>query len=438
MSVRTNWVESRFALLNGAPTFLTLAERGDDAPARGALALPAAWKTSVTSLAAGRPAEAHRYRADDFDKLVDSPILAGNPAVHASRSTASRTCSSTRAKPACSTASARPPTSPGSSPSTSAFWGGLPYEHYVFFNVLTEAGGGLEHKNSTVLMASRWATRTRRAYLSWLTLAAHEYFHAWNVKRLRPVELGPFDYEHENPTTGLWVAEGFTAYYEHLMVRRAGLTTDAELIDGVGADIRELQTTPGRLAQPVETASFDAWIKYYRPDENTPNTAISYYTKGAVLGFLLDAKIRKATNGAKSLDDVMRLAYSRYSGAKGFTEAEFKARRRTRWPASDFGAWWTSVLQTTDELDYDRGARLVRPALQAGRSVARRRSGQGLARRDDAERRRPAGRDAGAARHAGAPGRRQRRRRDPGHRRLPRARRRARPPARAVHARAAR
>ena len=105
------------------------------------------------------------------------------------------------------------------------FWGGLPYERYVFINVLSEAGGGLEHKNSTVLMASRWATSTRRAYVNWLTLASHEHFHAWNVKRLRPVELGPFDYERENPTTSLWIAEGFTAYYEHLMVRRAGLTT---------------------------------------------------------------------------------------------------------------------------------------------------------------------------------------------------------------------
>jgi predicted metalloprotease with PDZ domain len=136
------------------------------------------------------------------------------------------------------------------------------------------------------------------------------------------------------------------------MVRRAGLTTDTELIDGIGSDIRDLQTTPGRLAQPVETASLDAWIKYYRPDENTPNTAVSYYTKGAVIGFLLDTRIRTATEGAKSLDDVLRLAYQRYSGDKGFTDAEFRQVVHDV-AGRDFGAWWHSVLRTTDELRYD-------------------------------------------------------------------------------------
>ena len=351
MSVRTNWIESRFALLNGAPTFLTLAERGVTRPHVVALSLPAAWKTSVTSLApvAGEP---HRYQAASYDELVDSPILAGNPTVHRF---------DVGGKPHVLANEGEAGVFDGKRAAADVarivaeherFWGSLPYERYAFINVLSEAGGGLEHKNSTVLMASRWATSTRRAYVNWLTLASHEHFHAWNVKRLRPVELGPFDYERENPTTSLWMVEGFTAYYEHVMVRRAGLTTDAEMIDKITADIRDLQTTPGRLAQAVETASLDAWIKYYRTDENTPNTAISYYTKGAVIAFVLDAKIRKATNGAKSLDDVMRLAYSRYAGAKGFTEAEFKGAVHEV-AGRDFGAWWTSVLQTTDELNYD-------------------------------------------------------------------------------------
>jgi predicted metalloprotease with PDZ domain len=136
------------------------------------------------------------------------------------------------------------------------------------------------------------------------------------------------------------------------MVRRAGLSTDAEMIDGIGTDIRDVQTTPGRLTQPVESASRDAWIKYYRPDENTPNTAISYYTKGAVIAFVLDGKIRQATDGARSLDDVMRLAYARYAGETGYTDAGFKAVVHEV-AGRDFGAWWTSVLQTTDELAYD-------------------------------------------------------------------------------------
>jgi len=351
MSVRTNWIEARFALLNGAPTFLTLAERGTTRPHDVALSLPAAWKTSVTSLA---PVEgqAHHYRAASYDELVDSPILVGNPTVHRFM---------VDGKPHVLANEGEVGVFDGQRAATdlarivgehARFWGSVPYERYAFINILSEAAGGLEHKASTVLMASRWATSTRRAYVGWLTLASHEHFHAWNVKRLRPVELGPFDYERENPTTSLWIAEGFTSYYEHLMVRRAGLLTDAELIDGIAADIRELQTTPGRLTQPVETASRDAWIKYYRPDENSPNTAISYYTKGAVIAFVLDSKIRKATNGAKSLDDVMRLAYSRYAGAKGYTEAEFKAVVHEV-AGRDFGPWWTSVLQTTDEVNYD-------------------------------------------------------------------------------------
>jgi predicted metalloprotease with PDZ domain len=230
-------------------------------------------------------------------------------------------------------------------------WGSAPYEKYVFLNLLTEAGGGLEHRNSTVLMASRWATSTGQRYHNWLGLVSHEFFHAWNVKRLRPVELGPFDYDREVYTSSLWIAEGVTDYYGDVMLRRAGLTDDGDLVAGVGQLIRTLQTTPGRLVQPVEDASFDAWIRHYRPDENSPNVAISYYTKGAVLGFLLDAKIRKATAGAKSLDDVMRLAMQRYGGAKGYTPKEFQQTVHEV-AGADFGAWWHDALDTTKELDY--------------------------------------------------------------------------------------
>ena len=242
------------------------------------------------------------------------------------------------------------------------FWGALPYEKYVFFNVLAETGGGLEHKNSTVLMASRWATRTRSSYLSWLNLVSHEYFHTWNVKRLRPVELGPFDYENEVYTPSLWVAEGITSYYDRLLVRRAGLCTVEEYLAGdppspgsdsdkATNDIERLQTTPGRLVQPLEASSVDAWIKFYRRDENTPNTGISYYVKGAVVAFLLDARIRRASEGKKSLDDVMRLAYSRYSGPQGFTAEQFRAIAQEV-AGIDLSAWFRKVLETTEELDY--------------------------------------------------------------------------------------
>src|SRR6187431_1835880 len=174
-------------------------------------------------------------------------------------------------------------------------------------------------------MGTRWATRTRRAYNTWLDLASHEFFHVWNVKRLRPVELGPFDYENENHTRSLWIVEGITDYYADLALHRAALITRDEYLDSLSGNIEELQTTPGRLVQSAEQASFDAWIKYYRPDENSANTSISYYTKGAVLGFLLDARIRKATGGARGLDDVMRQAYQRFAGTRGYSPADFRA-----------------------------------------------------------------------------------------------------------------
>src|SRR5438105_245467 len=230
-------------------------------------------------------------------------------------------------------------------------WGLLPYDRYVFFNMITESGGGLEHKNSTVLMTNRWSTRTRRAYLAWLQLASHEYFHAWNVKRLRPAELGPFDYENENTTRSLWIVEGFTDYYADLQVERAGLQTHEEYLEDLSSTIELLQTTPGRLLQSAEMASFDAGIKYYRPDENSNNTSVSYYTKGTVIAFLLDAKIRKATDGAKSLDDVMRSAYQKFSGPKGYTSEEFRAVVE-QVAGTSLKGFWQAAVEGTKELDY--------------------------------------------------------------------------------------
>ena len=202
-----------------------------------------------------------------------------------------------------------------------------------------------------MLMTSRWQMRDRRQYLDWLTTASRELFHAWNVKRLRSVELGPFEYENEVHTRSLWVSEGLTAYYAALAVHRAGLSSRDEFLSALSRDIRQLQTTPGRLVQTVEQASYDTWIKYYRRNENSPNTTISYYTKGSVMGFLLDEVIRRMADGTKNLDDVMRLAYDRFSGERGFTPAEFRATVEEV-AGTDLDAWFKSALETVEELDY--------------------------------------------------------------------------------------
>jgi predicted metalloprotease with PDZ domain len=365
MSVRTNWVEADFALLNGAPTFVTLA---DLTPRPHEIVINPAegWKRSVTALA---PMSGdHRYRAPDYDTVVDSPIVIGNPAVYDFEVDGKKHSLVNVGEGGVFDGSRAAHDLEAIVKEDRRLWGFLPYDRYVFFNMITEAGGGLEHKNSTVLMTNRWSTRTRRAYLSWLELASHEYFHAWNVKRLRPAELGPFDYENENITRSLWIAEGFTDYYADLQVLRAGLQTREEYLEDLSSTIELLQTTPGRLVQSAEMASFDAWIKYYRPDENSNNTSISYYTKGTVIAFLLDAKIRKATNGAKSLDDVMRLAYEKFSGPRGYTPERFRAVIE-QVAGRNLQGFWASTVEGTSELDYAEaldafGLRFKAPAQQ--------------------------------------------------------------------------
>ncbi|GAB3815859.1 PDZ domain-containing protein [Pontibacter rugosus] len=205
--------------------------------------------------------------------------------------------------------------------------GELPVDRYVFIvHNLERGGGGLEHLNSTTLQTSRMNYGTEAGYTGFLSLVAHEYFHLWNVKRLRPEALGPFNYNQENYTTLLWVSEGITSYYDDLIVRRAGFTTPDRYLAVVAGSINSVENTPGNKIQSVAEASFDAWIKYYRRTENSNNAEVSYYTKGGVLGHLLNMEVMEATKGEKSLDDVMKLMYQRYykNLKRGFKETEFK------------------------------------------------------------------------------------------------------------------
>lgn len=353
MSVRTNFVDEGFAILNGAPTFLTLAG-GEKRPHQVRLILPPQWRTAVTPLPPippNTPEDLHTWRAADFDTLVDSPIYAGNAPVY-------RFEVMGRPHLLVNEGEGNVWDGPRSAADVeritrelAAFWGVVPYERYVFFNLITESGGGLEHRDSCVLMTSRWKSRTREAYADWLALVSHELFHAWNVKRLRPAELGPFDYEGEVYTRSLWFAEGVTSYYDELLIHRAGLTQRDDYLKKLSKQIEGLQTTPGRLVQPLDEASFDAWIKYYRRDENTVNTGISYYTKGSVVAFLLDARIRNATGGKRSLDDVLRLAWQRHSGDRGFRSEELQAMA-TEVAGTELGPWLAHALESTEELDY--------------------------------------------------------------------------------------
>jgi predicted metalloprotease with PDZ domain len=350
MTVRNNWIEHSFAMLNGAPTFISLVG-GLARPHEVRIELPSQWKTSATALMP-ISGQAHSYRAEDFDTLVDSPIVLGNPVQREFTVAGKRHVTVFEGDTEFFDVDrATTDTQKIVEAGGRVMGGRFDYPHYYALNMIVDTGGGLEHKNSFLIMAGRFTTRTRRSYLGYLSLVAHEHFHVWNIKRLRPIELGPFDYEHENYTKALWIAEGFTDYYAGLLVKRPGLSTRDEFFEELSSHIEAVQSTPGRLVTSADMSSFDTWIKQYRPDENTANTTINYYPKGAVIAFLLDARIRKATAGAKSLDDAMRLAYERYSGPKGYTMEQFYQAMSDA-AGVNLRGWFANTAESTEELDY--------------------------------------------------------------------------------------
>ncbi len=250
-------------------------------------------------------------------------------------------------------------------------FGELPYEDYTFI-VNLRGGGGLEHLNSTALQTNRFAFKPDSRYKNFLGLVAHEFFHAYNVKRIRPDALGPFDYDNENYTKLLWVAEGVTEYYSNLLLRRAGFITDKEYLQGRASGIQQLQERPGRFETSLESASFDAWIKYYRQDENAVNNQISYYDKGEIVAMMLDIAIRNASGGAKTLDDVMRHMYAEfYKKGKNFTPEDFqKASELVAGKSLD--DLYAKYVRGTDEIEYDGIVSGIGLTLKAAENNAKR------------------------------------------------------------------
>jgi predicted metalloprotease with PDZ domain len=235
-----------------------------------------------------------------------------------------------------------------------AMMGEIPYHDYTFFlHLRTNGGGGLEHLNSTALIFRRFGFATEPGFRDFLSLVSHEFFHLWNVKRIRPDALGPFDYSKENYTKLLWVAEGITEYYSGLHVRRAGLMSEQEYLTEISNGIGSVQKTPGRLEMSAEEASFDAWVKFYRPDDNAVNSQVSYYDKGALLGMLLDLEIRKRSGGAKSLDDVMRYLYTEfYKKERNYAPADFQHAAELM-AGSSLDDFFNRFVHGREELDYN-------------------------------------------------------------------------------------
>jgi predicted metalloprotease with PDZ domain len=233
-----------------------------------------------------------------------------------------------------------------------------PYKYVFIVQNVASGGGGIEHLNSTVLVMPRFNYSNAARYQSFLSLVAHEYFHLWNVKRIRPIALGPFDYNTENYTKSLWIAEGITSYYDELALFRAGFIDRADFLRVLGSYVNGHENRPGSAHATLHEMSFDAWIKEYRPNENSKNSGYSYYSKGFVIAALLDAKICQASDGKKSLDDVFRKLWTDFYGAQkfgiignGFTDDEF-IMVCNEVAGTRLNDWFRKWLETAERPDY--------------------------------------------------------------------------------------
>jgi predicted metalloprotease with PDZ domain len=343
LTVRTSHLDGSHGYFNGASLFL-YAEALRSVPHHLLVDAPSGWSV-FTAL---NP-EADGFLAPDYDTLVDSPVeigphtpirftAAGVPhEVVVWGGAIDRAKLEADLRAICE--------------AEAALWGGLPFQRYLFLIYLLDKGrGGLEHGASTALVYARQQLTAPKGWEDFLTLASHEYFHAWNVKRLKPRAFVPFDYAGENYTRLLWAFEGITSYYDNLLVRRAGRMSGPRYLCRLGEAFSVFQATPGRMVQTLEEASLTAWVKYYRQDENTPNSAVSYYLKGELVALFLDLEIRRSTGDARSIDDVMRLLWARYGDGRGVPESAVE-EAAAEVAGRELGSFFDRALRSTAELD---------------------------------------------------------------------------------------
>ena len=349
LSVRTSFVDASHAYFNGTSMFMFIDELRNT-PHNLTIIPFKDWKKVSTSLPQISK-EGFQYQAPDYDILVDSPVEIGNQETFDFTSNGVIHHVAMYGKGNYNIEKLKVDMAKITQACTNVF-GENPNKEYTFIiHNLTRGSGGLEHLSSTTLEVNRW-TYEGSSYKGFLSLVAHEYFHLWNVKRVRPIELGPFDYNNENYTSLLWVMEGFTSYYDELLLYRAGIYDEETIIRKFRGSINNIENQPGNKVQPVAHSSFDAWIKAYRPNENSYNTTISYYSKGSVVANMLDLMIINNTKGEKNLDDVMQYLYNEFykKQDRGFTPAEMKTtlEKVSGLKMDDFFAKYINGTETFD------------------------------------------------------------------------------------------
>ena len=362
LSVRAAHLDTTHAYFNGSAVFLAVAGREherctvDIEPPPGEAFK--AWRVATTLERAGAPEHGFgRYRAADYDELIDHPVECGTFDLvsfdaHGVRHDVALTGRHRGDLDRLARDLARACTA-----QIDLFGAPPPFDRYLFqITVVGDGYGGLEHRRSTSLLCSRddlpqaGQSKTGDRYRTLLGLASHEYFHAWNVKRIKPAAFLPYDLSREAYTRQLWAFEGITSYYDDLALVRCGLFTHDEYLQMLGETVTRVLRGGGRLRQSVAESSFDAWIKFYRPDENTPNAVVSYYTKGSLVALALDLTLREATGGARSLDDLMRRLWHDY-GARdiGVPEDRIPALA-SEIAGRDLGAFFALAVEGTADL----------------------------------------------------------------------------------------
>ncbi|MBC8197424.1 MAG: M61 family metallopeptidase [Candidatus Marinimicrobia bacterium] len=321
MTVRTSFIDHTQAILNGASLFLYSPHLKNN-NIKIKLNYPKKWKNIVTGLEYDNTN--NFYLAENYDQLIDTPILIGNPHIHNF---------DIAKKPHTFAIVGKgnydiKPILKNTKTIISEFkkiFNDLPYDKYAFITHLYDSQyGGLEHLNSCHIIFDRWQFKDRNKYIKFISLVAHEYFHTFNVKRIRPKELGPFNYQTEHYSKMLWLAEGVTSYYDEYILKRAGIINVKEYFDLLNLNFIRYFAIPGKQVLSTKDASFLAWIKLYIQDENAINTSISYYLTGGFISLILDLKLRELTNSEKSLDDVYKILWNKFKkSGDGVTENEF-------------------------------------------------------------------------------------------------------------------